>query len=116
MIQGSASECVLVSMLAARAHAIRQLRRAEQPKTPTSPCPPDDDGLLDSEAAGEETATDSTYLPRLVAYCSRESHSCVEKAARIALVRLRILDPDEHSSLRGATLAKVRRGRGREGG
>ncbi|XP_034248097.1 aromatic-L-amino-acid decarboxylase-like [Thrips palmi] len=117
VIQSSASECVLVSMLAARAHAIRQLRRAEQPKSPASPCPSDtdDDGLLDNEAAGEETATDSTYLPRLVAYCSRESHSCVEKAARIALVRLRILEPDEHSALRGATLAKameadVRRG------
>ncbi|XP_026281910.1 aromatic-L-amino-acid decarboxylase-like [Frankliniella occidentalis] len=111
VIQGSASECILVSMLAARAHTIRRLRRAERPPgSPTTTIEAlldEGDGLLDDEQVGEETATDSTYLPRLVAYCSKESHSCVEKAARIALVRLRILEPDEHSSLRGATLAKA---------
>lgn len=100
VIQGSASECMLVSLLAARAHTIRRLRSQDgsEAKAPE---------LLDNDAAGEETAKDSAYLPRLVAYCSRESHSCVEKAARMALVRLRILEPDEHSSLRGHTLAKV---------
>lgn len=83
VIQTSASECVLVSMLAARSQAIKHLKRNNQ--------------HLD----------DSAFLPRLVAYCSRESHSCVEKAAMICLVKLRILDPDEQCTLRGATLQRA---------
>ena len=35
----------------------------------------------------------------------RQSHSCVEKAAMIGFVKLRILDTDEKFQLRGATLA-----------
>ncbi|XP_017768244.1 PREDICTED: aromatic-L-amino-acid decarboxylase-like [Nicrophorus vespilloides] len=83
VIQSSASECVLVSMLAARNQAINHLKKSS----------PDVD--------------DSAFLPRLVAYCSQESHSCVEKAAMILLVKLRILDPDENCSLRGETLRKA---------
>ena len=71
-------------MLAARAQAIKNLKK-EHP---------------DME--------DSAFLPRLVAYCSEESHSCVEKAAMIALVKLRILETDEKCSLRGNTLQQVR--------
>lgn len=82
--QSSASECILVSMLAARAQAIKNLKR-ENPDT-----------------------EDSAFLPRLVAYCSQEAHSCVEKAAMISLVKLRILEPDERCSLRGCTLREVR--------
>ncbi|XP_014204510.1 aromatic-L-amino-acid decarboxylase-like [Copidosoma floridanum] len=80
VIQGSASECVLVTMLAARAQAIRALQEQEGP--------------------GE----DSGFLPRLVAYCSTEAHSCVEKAAMICLVKLRVLQPDEACRLRGPVL------------
>lgn len=83
-LQSSASECILVSMLAARAQAIRNLKK----------------DYPDME--------DSAFLPRLVAYCSQEAHSCVEKAAMICLVKLRILEPDERCSLRGATLREVR--------
>ena len=46
-------------------------------------------------------------LSTLIAYCSKEAHSCVEKAAMIAFTKLRILDPDEKLSLRGATLAQA---------
>lgn len=46
-------------------------------------------------------------LSKLMAYCSREAHSSVEKAAMISFVKLRILEPDEKSSLRGDTLTKV---------
>ncbi|XP_018332420.1 tyrosine decarboxylase-like [Agrilus planipennis] len=83
VIQGSASECVLVSMLSARNEAIKHLKS----KNP------------DIE--------DSAFLPKLVAYCSKESHSCVEKTAMILLVKLRILEPDENCSLRGKTLLKA---------
>jgi aromatic-L-amino-acid decarboxylase len=71
-------------MLAARAQAIKNLKE----KNP------------DME--------DSAFLPRLVAYCSQEAHSCVEKAAMICLVKLRILEPDDKCSLRGSTLREVR--------
>jgi hypothetical protein len=71
-------------MLAARAQAIKNLKK-ENPDT-----------------------EDSAFLPRLVAYCSEESHSCVEKAAMISLVKLRILEPDDRCSLRGSTLRQVR--------
>ncbi|CAH1099325.1 unnamed protein product [Psylliodes chrysocephalus] len=80
VIQTSASECILVSMLAARAQAIKRLKQQH---------PFVEEGLL---------------LSKLMAYCSREAHSCVEKAAMICFVKLRILEPDEKSSLRGKTL------------
>ncbi|XP_044263718.1 tyrosine decarboxylase-like [Tribolium madens] len=80
VIQTSASECVLVSMLAARNQAIKYLK-TENPQM-----------------------EDSAFLPKLVGYCSKEAHSCVEKAAKILLVKLRILDPDENGSLRGDKL------------
>lgn len=46
-------------------------------------------------------------LSKLMAYCSKEAHSCVEKAAMISFVKLRILEPDENASLRGSTVARV---------
>ncbi|CAG9585565.1 unnamed protein product [Danaus chrysippus] len=83
VIQGSASECVLVCMLAARAAGIKRLKH----QFPTV-----DEGLL---------------LSKLIAYCSKEAHSCVEKAAMISFVKMRILQPDEHGSLRGDTLREA---------
>ncbi|KAG0711054.1 Tyrosine decarboxylase [Chionoecetes opilio] len=80
---GSASECVLVSLLAARAHTMRQLKKQH---------PFLEEGVL---------------LSKMMAYCSKEAHSCVEKAAMMAFVKLRILEPDENQSLRGATLQQV---------
>ncbi|CAH2010557.1 unnamed protein product [Acanthoscelides obtectus] len=80
VIQGSASECVLVSMLAARAHMLVRLKKQY---------PMVEDGVL---------------LSKLIAYCSKEAHSCVEKAAMICFVKLRILEPDEKNALRGKTL------------
>ncbi|KAG1653018.1 Tyrosine decarboxylase [Nymphon striatum] len=83
VIQGSASECVLVSLLAARGARIKELKQQH---------PFVEDGVL---------------LSKLMAYCSKEAHSCVEKAAMIGFVKLRILDTDEKFSLRGHTLAKA---------
>lgn len=80
-LQGSASECVLVCMMAARARAIEALKRQDT-----------------------EERHESVYLPQLVAYASKEAHSCIEKAAKMALVKLRILDPDRTGALCGETL------------
>lgn len=80
VIQGSASECVLVTMLAARANAINILKN-DNPET-----------------------EDSVFLSQLVAYCSTESHSCVEKAAMICMVKLRVLTTDHRCCLRGNIL------------
>jgi len=82
-LQTSASECVLVTMLAARAQAIRKQKQQH---------PFVEEGVL---------------LSKLMAYCSKEAHSCVEKAAMICFVKLRILEPDDKCSLRGATLQQV---------
>ncbi|XP_054286452.1 tyrosine decarboxylase [Macrosteles quadrilineatus] len=83
VIQTSASECVLVTMLAARAQAIKRLKKQH---------PFVEEGVL---------------LSKLMAYCSKEAHSCVEKAAMISFVKLRILEPDDKCSLRGATLRQA---------
>lgn len=83
VIQTSASECVLVCMLAARAQAIKVLKQ---------------------QYPNEENGT---LLSKLMAYCSKEAHSCVEKASMISFVKLRILETDEKYRLRGETLKKV---------
>ena len=83
VIQSSASECVLVSLLAARTQKIKDLK------------------------ATHPFVDDTVLLSKLVCYCSKEAHSCVQKAAMIAFVKLRLLDPDENVSLRGATLAQA---------
>lgn len=83
--QGSASECILVCMLAARAQAITKLKESTQ----------------------YSHLDETVLLGKLMAYCSRESHSCVEKDAMICFVRLRILEPDEKSILQGETLQQV---------
>ena len=82
---GSASECVLVSMLAARGKAIATYKRRVA------------------------LAEDGTILSKLVAYTSRLAHSCVEKAAMISLARIRLLEVDESFSLRGDVLERAMR-------
>lgn len=79
-LQGSASDCALVCLITARARAIKKLKQ------------------------GNEHIHDSVYLPQLVAYASKEAHSSVEKAAKMAIVKLRILDTDNHGCFRGDAL------------
>ncbi|OZC05138.1 pyridoxal-dependent decarboxylase domain protein [Onchocerca flexuosa] len=80
VIQGSASECNFVSLLAARFEVLKELRQR---------FPFVEEGLL---------------LSKLVAYCSKEAHSSVEKACMIGMVKLKILDTDSKFRLRGETL------------
>lgn len=83
VLQGSASECALISMFAARARAINILK------------------------GKESTIHDSVFLPHLVAYSSKEAHSSVEKAAKMALVKLRIIDVDDRGCLQTNILKQV---------
>ena len=84
VIQSAASECVLDCLLAARAQAIRTLK-----------------------AKYGDEFEETTLLSKLMAYCSKEAHSCVEKAAMIGFVKLRILEPDQNCSLRGLSLRRA---------
>ncbi|XP_022104236.1 aromatic-L-amino-acid decarboxylase-like [Acanthaster planci] len=83
VMQGSASECTLVCMLAARAKALKELKEVY----------PDEE--------------DCVLLSKLVAYFSEEAHSSVEKAANIAFVKKRKLLTDDHYAFRGETLRKA---------
>jgi histidine decarboxylase len=81
--QTTASEATLVCLLAGRTQAIRRFHE----KTP---------GFQDSEINA-----------RLVAYCSDQAHSSVEKAALIGLVRMRYIEADDQLSLRGPPLREA---------
>lgn len=83
--QGSASESTLLATFAARARSIEILR------------------------GNCQTMHDSVYLPELVVYSSREAHSSVEKACKMALIQLRILDTDELGVLDGNTVEAAMR-------
>lgn len=82
-MQNSASDCIMVALIAARARAVRMLK------------------------GDNKYLHESVFLPFLVAYTSEEAHSCVQKAAKIAIIKLRVLPTDEHGCLRGDTLAKA---------
>uniref|UniRef100_T1KIS9 Tyrosine decarboxylase n=1 Tax=Tetranychus urticae TaxID=32264 RepID=T1KIS9_TETUR len=82
VIEGSASECILVTLLAARYEAVKQAKKQEP------------------------NAKDTDILGKLIAYCSKEAHSSVEKAAMIGFVKLRILDTDEKFRMRPDLLEK----------
>uniref|UniRef100_A0A4X2L388 Aromatic-L-amino-acid decarboxylase n=1 Tax=Vombatus ursinus TaxID=29139 RepID=A0A4X2L388_VOMUR len=83
VIQGSASEATLVSLLAARTKVIRQLQ---------DKCP----GL-----------TKAAIMDKLVAYASDQSHSSVERAGLIGGVKLKMIPTDDKFSLRGSALQKM---------
>lgn len=80
VIQGSASEAILVAVLAAREQAVHRLK-VERPD------------LSESEIRG-----------KLIAYSSDQSNSAVEKAGRLAAVPMRLLPADENQILRGETV------------
>lgn len=83
LYQTTASEATLVCLLAGRTQAIRRFHE----KTP---------GFQDAEINA-----------RLVAYCSDQAHSSVEKAALIGLVRMRYIEADANLSLRGLPLKQA---------
>ncbi|KAL7636320.1 UNVERIFIED_CONTAM: hypothetical protein RMT77_013079 [Armadillidium vulgare] len=77
VIQTTASEATFVCLLAARTEAILKYQ----------------DEYPDIE--------DAEINSRLVAYCSDQAHSSVEKAGLIGLVKLRYIESDDNLSMRG---------------
>ncbi|KAK2529761.1 hypothetical protein Q9233_006671 [Columba guinea] len=83
VIQGSASEATLISLLAARTKTIRRVQ-SEKPEL-----------------------TEADIMGRLVAYASDQAHSSVEKAALIGGVKIKKVSSDDKFSVCGSSLKKV---------
>ncbi|CAF4832776.1 unnamed protein product [Pieris macdunnoughi] len=83
VIQTTASEATLVSLLAARTRALMEL------------------ASLNPELQSSE------LLGHLICYCSDQAHSSVEKAGLIGLVRMRYIESDEKQCMRGAQLEEA---------
>lgn len=83
VIQGSASEAILVAILAAREKAVKRLL-IERPE------------LSESDIRG-----------KLISYSSDQSNSCVEKASMLAAVPMRLIKSDENGVLRAKELAEA---------
>ncbi|XP_077483212.1 histidine decarboxylase [Amblyomma americanum] len=83
VIQTTTSEATLVALLAARSEMIRSLRH-EYPDT-----------------------DDSDINARLVAYCSDQAHSSVEKAGLIGMVKMHYVESDDDLSMRGWALKEA---------
>ncbi|XP_043803664.1 histidine decarboxylase isoform X1 [Apis laboriosa] len=83
VIQTTASEATLVCLLAARTRAIRDVQQNEPDRLPAE------------------------INSRLVAYCSDQAHSSVEKAGLIGLVRMKYIESDDELSMRGETLLEA---------
>lgn len=83
IIQGSASESVLIAVMTAREQAVRRVKAA-QPEL----------------SEGEIRA-------RLVGYSSDQSNSCIEKAGILATLPIRLVPADESQVLSGTQLAKA---------
>ncbi|XP_023718985.1 histidine decarboxylase [Cryptotermes secundus] len=80
VIQTTASEATFVCLLAGRTEAIRRYREQD------------------------EDLEDAEINSRLVAYCSDQAHSSVEKAGLIGLVKMRYIESDQDLTLRGDRL------------
>lgn len=76
----SASEVAITTLLAARLQAINLLKPVEKR----------------DQRPNEE---DSVYLPRLIAYCSRQAHPSFEKATKMAMITLRVLPANDKGEL-----------------
>ncbi|XP_015787918.1 histidine decarboxylase-like isoform X2 [Tetranychus urticae] len=77
VIQTTASEATFVALLAARTEALRKYR-----------------------AMVDEEFEDAELNRRLVAYCSDQAHSSVEKAGLIGLVKMRYIETNDDLSMR----------------
>lgn len=83
IIQGSASEAILVAVLAAREEKVREMKVKR----------PD---LSDGEVRA-----------KLVGYGSVHSNSAIEKSGLLSAVKMRLLDSDENSVLRGENVQQA---------
>ncbi|XP_054162404.1 histidine decarboxylase-like [Oppia nitens] len=86
VLQTTASEATFTALLAARTEAILRIK---------------------AEADCIEELDDAEINSRLVAYCSDQAHSSVEKAGLIGLVKMRYIESDDKLSLRGDKLIEA---------
>ncbi|GJP38432.1 hypothetical protein CLOM_g22869 [Closterium sp. NIES-68] len=103
VIQGSASEAVLVAVLAAREKALRALRAQEQEQAHAGGEAVGAAAGRGGEGGGGEggAARSGGGLERLVAYVSDQTHACVKKACQMAGIpssNLRVLPTSAASS------------------
>lgn len=83
VIQGSASEAILVAVIAAREQTVCRIQK-ENPE------------MSESDIRG-----------KLIAYSSDQSNSAIEKSGKLAAVKIRLLETDETGILTGETLQKA---------
>ncbi|XP_024902714.1 aromatic-L-amino-acid decarboxylase [Pteropus alecto] len=83
VIQGSASESTLIALLAARTKAVRRL-----------------------QAASPEM-TEAAIHDKLVAYCSDQAHSSVERASLVGGVRLKTIPSDDKFAMTASALQEA---------
>lgn len=83
IIQGSASESILVAVLAARDEKVREMKIKR----------PD--------------LTEGEVRAKLVGYGSIHSNSAIEKSGLLSATKIRLLDADDTSILRGETVQKA---------
>lgn len=80
--KNSASECILISMIAARSKAIKHLKSSSE-------------------------VHESSFLQNLVAYGSKHANCALEKASKIALTKIRLLEVDDKGRIRLDLLKKA---------
>lgn len=83
IIQGSASEAILVAVLAAREEKVREMK------------------IKRPDLSEDEVRS------KLVGYGSIHSNSAIEKSGLLSATKIRLLDSDEHSILRGEIVQKA---------
>ncbi|KAM9309277.1 aromatic-L-amino-acid decarboxylase [Pholidichthys leucotaenia] len=83
VIQSTASEATLVSLLAARCKAVRQIKQSDPQKS------------------------EAEILSKLVAYTSDQAHSSVERAALIGAIMMRKVPTDNSYAVREEMLTKM---------
>ncbi|XP_077997083.1 aromatic-L-amino-acid decarboxylase-like [Glandiceps talaboti] len=86
VLQGTASEATLVAMLAARAQTIERIKQ---------------------ECGNGKDVDEGAIISRLVAYCSDQAHSSVEKAGIMTMVKVHFVPTDENLCLRGDEFQKA---------
>lgn len=82
VLQSSSSECILTCLLVARSNKVDQLK---------------------SNTDNHE----SDFLPKLIAYSSKDAHYSIEKAAKISFTKIRLIDTDDKCRMRIDLLAKA---------
>ncbi|XP_050689746.1 aromatic-L-amino-acid decarboxylase-like [Eriocheir sinensis] len=100
VIQGTASEATLVALLSAKAKKLSDLTSSGTTTTTTSSNTTSDDQRRVTDQLKKE------HSCKLVAYCSDQAHSSVERACMLGGVEVRKVDSDEDFAMRGPALRK----------